>query len=130
MAVASEAPVRILGVAGVAKVSTMLLRGRRLLGELDRGRRVDAYDGQFAGRRPSGVHVEIEVIAPGVCRAGGPPAMLNAAGQDGTGWRAERRGKWGAGSRRRSCSGHDGCRERTRTMVEMIWPWGECNGSL
>ena len=61
----------------MAEVSTMLmlLRGRRLLGELDRGRRIDAYDGQFAGHRSSGVHVEIEVIAPGVRGAGGPPAM-------------------------------------------------------
>ena len=31
MAVASEVPVRILGVAGMAEVWTMLLRGRRLL---------------------------------------------------------------------------------------------------
>jgi hypothetical protein len=121
--------VRILGVAAVAEVSTVL-RGGRLLVELDRGRRVDAYDGQFAGRRSAGVQVEIEVISPGVRRAGGPPAMLDATRQDGAGWPAERRGKWGAGGGRGSCPGHDGCREGTRTMVEMIWPWGECSDSL
>lgn len=129
MAVASVALVRILGVAAVAEVSTML-RGRRLLVELDRRRRVDAYNRQFTGRRSTGVHVEIEVISPGVRRAGGPPATLDAAGQDGAGWPAERRGKRGAGGRRGNCAGHDGCRERTRTMVEIIWPWAECNGSL
>jgi len=114
--------VRILGVAAVAEVSTVL-RGRRLLVELDRRRRVDAYDRQFTGRRSTRVQVEIEVITPGVRRAGGPPAMQDAAGQDGAGWHATRRRKWGAGGRRRtgSCPGHDGCRERSRTMVEMIW---------
>jgi len=116
--------VRILGVATVAEGSTVL-RGRRLLVELDRRRRVDAYNRQFTGRRSTGVQVEIEVISPGVSRAGGPPAMQDAAGQDRARWPAKRRGKWGAGGRRRSCPGHDGCRERTRTMVEMIWPWAE-----
>lgn len=58
-----------------------VLRGRRLFVELDRGRRrIDAYDRQLTGRRAAGVHVEIEVIPPGVGRAGGPPAMLGAAG--------------------------------------------------
>ena len=57
----------------------MLLRGQWLLGELDRGRRVDAHS-QFAGRRPSGVHVEIEVIAPGVRRAGAIEAELTGPG--------------------------------------------------
>ena len=80
MAVASKAPVRILGVASVAEVSTMLLRGQRLLSELDRGRQVDAHDGQLAGHRSSGVHVEIEVIAPGVRRAGAIEAELTGPG--------------------------------------------------
>ncbi len=70
---------RILRVAAEAEVSTVL-RGRRLLVELDRRRRVDAYDREFAGRRSTGVQVEIEVISPGVRCAGGSPAMQDAAG--------------------------------------------------
>jgi hypothetical protein len=121
--------VRILGVAAEAEVSTML-RGRRLLVELDRRRRIDAYDRQLAGRRSTGVQVEIDVISPGIRCAGGSPAMQDAAGEDGAGWHAERWGERGAGGRRCGCPGHDGCRERTRTMVEIILPWAESNGSL
>ena len=58
----------------------MLLTGRQLLGELDRGCLVDVHNGQFAGRRSSGVHVEIEAVAPGVCRAGAIKAGLTGPG--------------------------------------------------
>ena len=58
----------------------MLLTGRQLLGELDRGCLVDVHNGQFAGRRSSGVHVEIEAVAPGVCHAGAIKAGLTGPG--------------------------------------------------
>ena len=57
-----------------AEVST-LLRRRRVLIELDRGCRVDAHDGQFAGCRPSRVHVELEVRTPGIRSSGGSSAL-------------------------------------------------------
>jgi hypothetical protein len=57
-----------------ADVSTVL-RGRRLFVELDWRCRIDAHDRQFTGRRPAGVHVELEVIPPGIGGTGGAPAM-------------------------------------------------------
>ncbi len=72
---APVAPVRVLGMSAKADVSAML-RGRRLLIELDLGCcRVDAYDGQLAGCRPSRVHVELEVRTPGIRSSGGSPAL-------------------------------------------------------
>jgi hypothetical protein len=80
VAVAARASERTLGVATEAQMSTVL-RGRRLFVELNRGwRRIDAYDRQLTGRRAAGVHVETEVISPGVGRASRTPAMLGAAG--------------------------------------------------
>src|SRR6266851_5850510 len=99
-----------------ANMSTVL-GGRRLLVELDRRRRVDAYNCQFTGCRATRIHVEIDVIPPGVRCAAGPPAMLDTARLDRAGCPAERWRKWGAGGGRRSCPGHDGCRERTRTWL-------------
>ena len=99
-----------------AEMST-LLRRRGLLIELDRRRRIDAYDRQFTGCRSAGVHVELDMIAPWVGSAGRSPAMQDATGQNGAG----RGGEWGglgrAGSRRYNCPGHDGGRERTRAWL-------------
>jgi hypothetical protein len=86
MASMSVAPaVRVLGMGAEAEVSTVLLGRGRLLVELDWRSRIDAHDRQFTGRRAAGVHVELEVIAPGICRAGGSPAMVDATGLDGAG---------------------------------------------
>lgn len=57
------------------------------------------------------------MVPPWVRRAGGTPAMMGAAGLDGAGCPAERRGKWGTSGGRGSGEGHDGCRERTRTWL-------------
>jgi hypothetical protein len=58
----------------------MLLRGWQLLGKLDHGRQVDVHNGQFAEHRSSGVHVEIEVIAPGGHHTGAIEAELTGLG--------------------------------------------------
>ena len=111
---ASVAPKGILGLGAEADVATVL-RGRRLLVELDRGRRIDAHDRQLAGRRPAGVHVELEVIAPWIGGGGGAPAMQDSTGLDGARWPTEWWGMGGTGAGRDDCPRHDGCREGTRT---------------
>jgi hypothetical protein len=82
--VASETPMCILGMGAESDVSTVL-RGRRLLIELDWRRWVDAHDGQFTGCRSAGVHVELEVISPGICSTGRASAMLDAMRLNGAG---------------------------------------------
>jgi hypothetical protein len=67
----------ILGMGAESDVSTVL-GGRRLLIELDWRCWVDAHDCQLTGCRSAGVHVELEVISPGICSAGGASAMLDA----------------------------------------------------
>jgi hypothetical protein len=74
----------ILGLGAESDVSTVL-RGRRLLIELDWRCWVDAYDCQFTGCRSAGVHVELEVIPPGIRSTGGASAMLDAMGLNGAG---------------------------------------------
>ena len=59
----------------VATEMATLLRGGWVLIELDRRCRVDAHDGQFAGRRPSWVHVELQVRTPGIGSRRGSPAL-------------------------------------------------------
>jgi hypothetical protein len=83
---ASMAPaVGILGMGAEGADMSTMLRRRRLLVELDWRCRIDAHDRQFTGRRAAGVHVQLEVIPPGICRAGRSPAMLDATGLDGAG---------------------------------------------
>jgi hypothetical protein len=72
----------ILGMGAESDVSTVL-RGRGLLIELDWRRWVDAYNCQFTGCRSAGVHVELEVISPGIRSTGGASAMLDAMGLNG-----------------------------------------------
>ena len=74
----------ILGMGAESDVSTVL-RGRRLLIELDRRCWVNAHDCQFTGRRSAGVHVELEVISPGIGSTGRASAMLDSTGQNGAG---------------------------------------------
>jgi hypothetical protein len=74
----------ILGMGAESDVSTVL-RGRWLLIELDWRCWVDAYDRQFTGCRSAGVHVELEVISPGIRGTGGASAMLDATGLNGAG---------------------------------------------
>jgi hypothetical protein len=68
----------ILGMGAESDVSPVL-RGRRLLIELDWRCWIDAYDRQFTGCRSVGVHVELEMISPGIRSAGRASAMLDAA---------------------------------------------------
>lgn len=77
-----------MGAESDRDVSTML-RGRRRLIELDWRCWVDAHDCQFTGCRSAGVHVELEVISPGIRSTGGASAMLDATGLNGAGGPAE-----------------------------------------
>jgi hypothetical protein len=111
---ASVAPKGILGLGAESDVSTVL-RGRRLLVEQDWRCLIDAHDRQFTGRRPAGVHVELEVVPPGIGGAGGAPAMQDPTRLDGARWPTKWWGMGGTGAGRDDCPGHDGGRERTRT---------------
>jgi hypothetical protein len=113
VAEASMASMRTLGMSGKAEMSTVLRRGRQVI-ELNLRGRVDAHDGQFAGCRPTGIHVEFEMCAPWVSGTGRSPAVLYTAGLDWTGCSTEWRGKGWTDSGRGNYPGHDGRRERTR----------------
>src|SRR5712675_1878926 len=107
-------------------MSTVLRRGRLLI-ELKCWGRIDAYDGEFAERRSAGVHVEFDMISPGIRGGAGPPALQSAAGLNRAGCPTERWGQRWTSSGRRRCPGHDGSRERTLTWLRSSALGTECN---
>ena len=120
VAVTSMASMRALGMGGKAKRSTVL-RGGRLLIELNLRCRIDAHDGQFTRSRSTWIHVHLEMCAPRVRGTGRSPPVLYAAGLYRAGcptwWR--RKGRTGSG--RRDYMGHDGRWERRNMdMLEII----------